>query len=51
MFFKNIGVNIMLIQSVDSCGSLTLHIRGEPMVNDRTDADRFEREYGVKVCS
>ena len=29
----------------------SLNIRGEPMVNDREDADRFEREYGVKVCS
>ena len=29
----------------------SLNIRGEPMVNDRADADRFEQEYGVKVCS
>ena len=29
----------------------SLNIRGEPMVNDRTDADRFEMTYGVKVCS
>jgi carbamoyltransferase len=29
----------------------SLNIRGEPMVNDRVDADRFEREYGVTVCS
>lgn len=29
----------------------SLNIRGEPMVNDRTDADRFEREYGVRVVS
>ena len=29
----------------------SLNIRGEPMVNDRTDADRFEMCYGVKVCS
>jgi len=29
----------------------SLNIRGEPMVNDRADADRFEREYSVKVCS
>jgi carbamoyltransferase len=29
----------------------SLNIRGEPMVNDRTDADRFEQMYGVKVCS
>ena len=29
----------------------SLNIRGEPMVNDRTDANRFEKQYGVKVCS
>jgi carbamoyltransferase len=29
----------------------SLNIRGEPMVNTRGDADRFEREYGVQVCS
>lgn len=29
----------------------SLNIRGEPMVDDRTDADRFEEQYGVKVCS
>ena len=29
----------------------SLNIRGEPMVNDRADADRFEKQYGVKVCS
>jgi carbamoyltransferase len=29
----------------------SLNIRGEPVVNDRADADRFERLYGVKVCS
>jgi carbamoyltransferase len=29
----------------------SLNIRGEPMVNDRKDADRFEMLYGVKVCS
>ena len=29
----------------------SLNIRGEPMVNDRVDADRFEEKYGVKVCS
>ena len=29
----------------------SLNIRGEPMVNDRTDADRFEKMYGVKVIS
>jgi carbamoyltransferase len=29
----------------------SLNIRGEPMVDDRADADRFEKEYGVTVCS
>ena len=29
----------------------SLNIRGEPMVNDREDADRFEMLYGVKVFS
>jgi carbamoyltransferase len=29
----------------------SLNIRGEPMVNDRDDADRFENLYGVKVVS
>jgi len=29
----------------------SLNIRGEPMVNDRADADRFETLYGVKVLS
>ena len=29
----------------------SLNIRGEPMVNDRADADRFERLYSLPVCS
>jgi carbamoyltransferase len=29
----------------------SLNIRGEPMVNDRSDADRFENLYGIKVFS
>jgi carbamoyltransferase len=29
----------------------SLNIRGEPMVNDRADADRFETRYNVKVYS
>ena len=29
----------------------SLNIRGEPMVNDRHDADRFEKLYELKVCS
>ena len=29
----------------------SLNVRGEPMVNDRDDADRFEKLYGIKVLS
>ena len=29
----------------------SLNIRGEPMVNNRQDADRFETLYGIKVVS
>jgi carbamoyltransferase len=29
----------------------SLNIRGEPMVNDRADADRFEYLYGIRVLS
>jgi carbamoyltransferase len=29
----------------------SLNIRGEPVVNDRADADRFEQLYGIKVFS
>ena len=29
----------------------SLNIRGEPMVNDRHDADRFQQLYNIKVCS
>ena len=29
----------------------SLNIKGEPMVNDRADADRFEQRYNIKVCS
>ena len=29
----------------------SLNIKGEPMVNNRADADRFESKYGVKVFS
>jgi predicted NodU family carbamoyl transferase len=29
----------------------SLNIKGEPMVNDRSDADRFQQHYGVKVVS
>jgi carbamoyltransferase len=40
--------------SVTECPMLlntSLNIRGEPMVNDRTDADRFEKLYGISVLS
>ena len=29
----------------------SLNIRGEPMVNDQNDAERFEKLYNVKVIS
>lgn len=29
----------------------SLNIKGEPMINDRSDAMRFEEKYNVKVCS
>jgi carbamoyltransferase len=29
----------------------SLNVRGEPMVNTRLDADRFEKLYKIKVCS
>lgn len=29
----------------------SLNIRGEPMVNTKRDAKRFEKKYNVKVCS
>ena len=29
----------------------SLNIRGEPMVNDRKDADRFEKLYNIPVIS
>lgn len=29
----------------------SLNIKGEPMVNDRADADRFEKLYNIKVMS
>jgi carbamoyltransferase len=40
--------------SITGCPMLlntSLNIRGEPMVNDREDADRFEKLYNVKVYS
>jgi carbamoyltransferase len=29
----------------------SLNVKGKPMVNDRADANEFEKLYGVKVCS
>ena len=40
--------------SITGCPMLlntSLNIRGEPMVNDREDADRFQARYSVKVYS
>jgi carbamoyltransferase len=50
------GIRQLLEQwyEISGCPMLlntSLNIRGEPMVNDRADADRFETLYGVKVCS
>jgi carbamoyltransferase len=50
------GIRQLLEQwyAITGCPMLlntSLNIRGEPMVNDRADADRFEKLYGVKVCS
>ena len=42
-WFKETGCPMLL--------NTSLNIRGEPMVDDRADADRFEKEYGVTVCS
>ena len=50
------GIRELLEKWYDETGcpmllNTSLNIRGEPMVNDRADADRFETLYGVKVCS
>ena len=42
-WYKNTGCPMLL--------NTSLNIRGEPMVDDRADADRFEQLYGVTVCS
>jgi carbamoyltransferase len=52
----NSGIRLLLEKwySLTGCPMLlntSLNIRGEPMVNDRKDADRFEKLYGVKVFS
>lgn len=40
-YYERTGVPMLL--------NTSLNIRGKPMVNDRSDARDFEREYGVKV--
>jgi carbamoyltransferase len=50
------GIRLLLEAWYDRTGcpmllNTSLNIRGEPMVNDRADADRFEKLYGVKVFS
>ncbi len=50
------GIRRLLEAWYDTTGcpmllNTSLNIRGEPMVNDRTDADRFEKLYNVKVFS
>lgn len=52
----NSGIRQLLEAWYDRTGcamllNTSLNIRGEPMVNDRADADRFEALYGVRVCS
>ena len=45
---------IMAFKELSGLGMLlntSLNIRGEPMVNDRNDEDRFEKLYNVKVIS
>jgi carbamoyltransferase len=50
------GIRELLEKWFDATGcpmllNTSLNIKGEPMVNDRADADRFEQRYGVKVYS
>lgn len=52
----NSGIRLLLEKwySLTGCPILlntSLNIRGEPMVNDRKDADRFEKLYSLKVFS
>lgn len=42
-WYKETGCPILL--------NTSLNIRGEPMVNDRSDADRFEKLYNCRVIS
>ncbi len=43
VWYKDTGCPMLL--------NTSLNIRGEPMVNDRSDADRFEKLYNLKVVS
>ncbi len=50
------GIRKLLERWYDETGcpmllNTSLNIRGEPMVNDRSDADRFEKLYNLTVCS
>jgi carbamoyltransferase len=50
------GIRRLLEEWYDLTGcpmllNTSLNIRGEPMVNDRADADRFEQQYKITVCS
>jgi len=50
------GIRQLLERWYDETGcpmllNTSLNIRGEPMVNDRADADRFEKLYDLKVIS
>ena len=50
------GIRQLLERWYDETGcpmllNTSLNIRGEPMVNDRNDADRFEKLYNLNVCS
>ena len=40
---KHTGIPMLL--------NTSLNIKGEPMVNNRKDADLFQKKYGVKVVS
>lgn len=51
----NSGIRQLLVAWYRKTGcpmllNTSLNIRGEPMVDTVEDADRFEKEYGVKVC-
>jgi carbamoyltransferase len=50
------GIRRLLERWYDETGcpillNTSLNIRGEPMVDDRNDADRFEKLYDLTVCS